>query len=211
MNHKLISNARENQDLFILSLFGKEHKGTYLEIGANHPVTDSNTYLLETSFGWKGLGIERHGEFVAEHDKIRTNKCIQTDATIANYDALLTQYCLGPHIDFLQVDIEPAKCTFKALQQIDFSKYSFSIITFEHDFYREGPEVRDQSREFIKSLGYTLCIEDVMHGDLIFEDWYINPSTIPNDNWKEFKGKNIKMNTSQLSKHTEALFNKLLK
>ena len=36
----------------------QEEKGIYLEIGAHHPVINSNTYRLEVECGWKGLSVE---------------------------------------------------------------------------------------------------------------------------------------------------------
>ena len=36
--------------------------------------------------------------------------------------------------------------------------------------------------------GYTLLIPDVRHGDLKFEDWYINEKHMPSNTWKRFIG-----------------------
>ena len=40
------------QDIFAMIVFGKEHKGTFVDIGCRHPVLHNNTYLLE-QYGWK--------------------------------------------------------------------------------------------------------------------------------------------------------------
>ena len=45
---------------------------------------------------------------------------------------------------------------------------------------------------------------------VIFEDWYVNEKYMPNDNWKEFLGSNIKMNNRDLDMKHAMLFNKLL-
>lgn len=46
------------QDLFVVALTQGKTNGTFLEIGAAHPVHSNNTYLLETEFGWSGTSID---------------------------------------------------------------------------------------------------------------------------------------------------------
>ena len=48
--------AQNGEDLFILDYF-KGKVGTYIDIGASHPVRLSNTYLLYQN-GWRGVNIE---------------------------------------------------------------------------------------------------------------------------------------------------------
>lgn len=54
------SYAREYQDWFVLAMTGMKQGGTYLEVGGATPIQDSNTYLLETAFGWRGRSLA-HG------------------------------------------------------------------------------------------------------------------------------------------------------
>ena len=49
--------SQANQDLFVLEMLDYKKNGSYLEIGANEPISISNTYLLENEFGWKRYGI----------------------------------------------------------------------------------------------------------------------------------------------------------
>jgi hypothetical protein len=108
------------------------------------------------------------------------------------------------------MDIDPATGTLAALKRIDFNKYSFSVITYEHDLYDAGPEPRAESREILASFGYTLALSDVRHGDLQFEDWYVNESFMMSDNWKMFRGENIPMDTANVSSSVEDLFSQIL-
>ena len=184
------SYSSQYQDLFVLSVLDNKKQGTYIEFGAQHPVKDNNTYLLETEFLWTGTSIEWDMNYCSLFNFVRKNKCLCVDATLVDTSKLFNN---TDHIDFLQLDLDPPKNTFKVLQNIDFSKISFSIITFEHDLYAGGHHERIESRKILKSHGYTMVIEDVKHGDVIFEDWYINEKYMPNDNWKKFIGENVSM------------------
>ena len=55
---KYNSQARENQDRFILSVLDSKRDGTYVEVGGYLPVDWSNTFLLELQFGWRGVSLE---------------------------------------------------------------------------------------------------------------------------------------------------------
>ncbi len=50
------SYAQSKEDLFIKDYFNNQ-KGFYIDVGVNHPIKLSNTYLLYKS-GWQGLTIE---------------------------------------------------------------------------------------------------------------------------------------------------------
>jgi hypothetical protein len=185
------SQSIESQDLFVLSVLANKRNGTYLEIGARWPVQASNSHILEKHFGWRGVGVEWDPGYASQHAGSRTNVCVCADATTLDYDKILTEQNLGTHIDYLQLDIEPPEKTFAALKQIDLNKYKFSVITFEHEFSKNktGVQVRDQSRELLKSFGYTLVIADACCEDEhSFEDWWVLEEAMPNDNWKDFVG-----------------------
>ena len=46
------------QDMWVLSMLDGKPKGTFVEIGAGHPVISNNTALLESRFEWTGIGFE---------------------------------------------------------------------------------------------------------------------------------------------------------
>jgi hypothetical protein len=206
---KYISNSREHQDLFILSVLDKKRKGSYVEIGASHFITGNNTYLLEKEFSWSGISVEFLQGYQQEFNRNRSNPCILADATIIDYTKLFEEYSLPSHIDFLQLDIDPPSNTLKVLQNIPFDKYTFSVITFEHDEYSGGKEERIISRGILENLGYTRVISDVMHGEVSFEDWYVKEEYMPNEVWKLFKGNNVKMNAADISSKIVEIFKQL--
>ena len=192
--------SKENQDLFVIcALNGKRH-GSYLELGAYLPVHHNNTFLLEYRFGWKGLSLEADEDY-ANIFNCRHNPCVHADATTVDYTALLKEHKLGPHIDYLSLDIDPADQSFKALKAIDLDTHSFSVITFEHEAYRpENEIIRTESRELLTSKGYTLVVSNVTHNTVgVFEDWYVNEEHMPCDNWKSFIGDNVIMNNPHCS------------
>ena len=205
---KYNSNSRENQDLFILSVLDKKKEGTYLEIGSATPIIDNNTYLLESEFNWTGVSSDFNYAFINDFN-VRSNPFILADATELDYDLLISNYYKSTHIDYLQLDIDPPSNTFKALNKINFDKFSFSVITYEHDLYAGGDYEREASRKILESYGYTRVISDVMHNNLIFEDWYINEKYMPTDMWKQFIGNNINLNTNALDEKYKNLFNLL--
>jgi hypothetical protein len=46
------------QDIFVLSCLDGGEEEFFLEIGCSHPTDLSNTYLLESKFGWNGISID---------------------------------------------------------------------------------------------------------------------------------------------------------
>jgi hypothetical protein len=205
---KYNSNSRENQDLFILSVLDKKKEGTYLEIGSATPIIDNNTYLLESEFNWTGVSIDFNYAFINDFN-VRLNPFILADATELDYDLLISNHYKSTHIDYLQLDIDPPSNTFKALNKINFDKFSFSVITYEHDLYAGGEYEREASRKVLESYGYTRVISDVMHNNLIFEDWYVNEKYMPTDIWKQFIDSNVNLNTNSLNEKYQNLFNLL--
>ena len=167
------------QDLFVLTMLKGKKNGTYLEIGAGSPFFGSNTVLLE-KFGWKGHGFDINPLAV---NPDRKNPCVLKDALTVDYDELLSNMEYGNIIDFLQVDLEPADITYKALEVIPWDKYKFRVVTFEHDYYNdETKTIRDKSREFLQSKGYELIVTNIAPDTLrVFEDWWVHPDLVDKD------------------------------
>ena len=46
------------QDVEVLKMYNNKTDGFFVEIGASDGIVFSNTYLLETQFGWKGICVE---------------------------------------------------------------------------------------------------------------------------------------------------------
>jgi FkbM family methyltransferase len=53
----------EGTDLILSSLLRQVEKGNYLDIGANHPINISNTYLFYQR-GWRGVAVDGHDKFL---------------------------------------------------------------------------------------------------------------------------------------------------
>lgn len=171
------------QDMFVLAALKGKTGGFYLEIGSADPVHVSNTYLLETVFGYQGISIEINEKEVEKFSKLRKNPVVCRDATLINFDSFLPAMNAPAVIDYLQIDCEPPATTYRILTQIPFEHYRFAVITFEHDYFVDASrKYRDLSRRFLKMQGYELLISNVSSDDSSpFEDWWIHPKLVSKD------------------------------
>jgi len=183
--------SQASQDLFVRAMLADKPSGAYLEVGSREPVTWSNTYALETQLGWTGRSFEIDGNYVRQFNAARKNKCIQGDATAFDYREMLSSEGWPKQIDYLSLDIEPAEQTMRCLKRLPLDEFRFSVITFEHDAYAYGNQVRFESRSLLASLGYTLVVADVKIGGAEFEDWWIDPRVVPSERWSACLGKSI--------------------
>ena len=178
------SYAQIMQDIFVLCALDGKENGTFLEIGTADPIDRNNTYLLETKFGWSGAGIELNKKFFERYKKERPNvKIYNEDATESDYSVILSEIAVEGIVDYLQLDIEPARNTYKCLERIPFDNYKFRVITFEHDHYVDiTREVREKSRNFLQSKGYVMVANDLSSdGESSFEDWWVHPELVDSD------------------------------
>ena len=67
-----LSKAQLAQDLFVLSELNFKRNGFFVEFGATNGIDLSNTFLLESEFGWKGILAEPAKIWHNEHKKNRT-------------------------------------------------------------------------------------------------------------------------------------------
>ena len=156
-----MSFSQIGQDLYVIELLKYKTNGIFVDIGCHMPKHISNTYLLETQYGWSGIGIdieestEPSGE---KWDSLRPNtKLIINDALSIDYLSLFQEYKIPNIIDYLSIDLEPPQLTLECLFKIPFDHYRFNVITFETDAYRGGGEQRKSiSREYLQNLGYVL-------------------------------------------------------
>lgn len=174
------------QDMFVLSMLDGKRDGVYVEIGGDHGVVISNTYLLETEFNWKGLSLEIDQSKVDSFNMIRQNKCVCADATTFDYRSYFELNNFPKQIDYLQLDIEPPRQTLAALKALPIDDYRFSVITYETDLYAEGPAAGNEARSILLSKGYQLVIQNVANCGCPFEDWYVDPNVINHDLIKLF-------------------------
>lgn len=164
------------QDLFVLTCLNGKTNGTYLEIGAGHPFYGNNTALL-SELGWKGVSLDFQSHLVDSWKQQRPNDiCLLEDAIKVDYIELCKNNNLSNYIDYLQLDIDPAMNTFKALNKIPLDILEFGVITYEHDFYMdENEEWRTKSRNLLLSKGYIMIASNISPDkNSPYEDWWIN-------------------------------------
>jgi len=81
------------QDLWVLEKTNRKRDGFFVEFGATNGVLLSNTWLLETSFGWSGICAEPNPKFFAELRKNRN--CIVSDACIGRKTGETVEFILA--------------------------------------------------------------------------------------------------------------------
>lgn len=79
---------------------------------------------------------------------------------------LLTKYNAPAHIDYLSIDTEGSE--YEILNSFDFSKYTFSVITCEHNYTFK----REKLWSLLTRQGYERVFEDLS----LFDDWYVRPA-----------------------------------
>ena len=179
--------SQSMQDMFVLSMLDGKRNGIYVEIGADQPRVISNTYLLEKDFDWSGISFELDADKVAFFNTIRENKCLCEDATLYNYKSLFEELNYPKQIDYLQLDIDPAEGTLRALKALPLDDYRFSVITYETDVYSSGADIQDEQIEILESHGYQLVAKNVKCEGNPYEDWWIDPAIVSEDIWKPYK------------------------
>ena len=179
--------SQSMQDIFVMSMLDGKRNGVYVEIGADQPRVISNTYLLEKDFDWSGISFELDADKVAFFNTIRENKCLCEDATLYNYKSLFEKLNYPKQIDYLQLDIDPAEGTLRALKALPLDDYRFSVITYETDVYSSGADIQDEQIEILESHGYQLVAKNVKCEGNPYEDWWIDPAIVSEDIWKPYK------------------------
>jgi len=186
--------SQSYQDMFVLSMLNGKRNGYFLEIGAYNPTFISNTFLLESGFDWKGISIDF--DPMVQGNFVNSRKCnfILQDALTINYKELLSKHNAPKQIDYLQIDIEPLTQTYECLLKIPFDEYRFSVITYETDYYDTATpqdvkeKVREDSRNYLQSLGYELVVGDVESNiGFPYEDWYVDPKIVNLETYKILK------------------------
>ena len=171
------SQSQSFQDAFVLNLLNFKKNGYFIEIGSNHPVIYSNTFLLEYKYQWSGLAFELSKSLVKKYREERKALVYRCDATRFNYLDTFSKVNAPKQIDYLQIDIEPAWQSYQALTILPHNLYRFSVITFEHDCYAslEGVSVKQSAYDFLSNLGYFRVVDNMRSKGCAYEDWYCDP------------------------------------
>jgi hypothetical protein len=176
------------QDLFVSKVLNNKRRGTFLEIGSNHPITTNNTYLLEKEYDWKGIMVEYDRSFEPLYKVHRPNSIyIINDARAVDYRGVLDSNNFPVNMDYLSLDLDvnnrSTLDTFLLLNSTVFDKYKFATITLEHDIYTGNYfDTQYTTRDILKNRGYVLVYPDVslywLGGYKPFEDWYVHPDLV---------------------------------
>lgn len=202
------------QDHWVMEyVFGYRRDGYFVDVGAHDGKSFSNTFVLETNFGWKGICVE---PMENEFEKLVKNRPASVHVPVCAYDRdfQIVNFALQPitsnssdrmlsgisedlrseianrpdwkvipkptmtlssifklynaptHMDYLSIDTEGSEL--KVLKGIDWSVYSFAIITVEHAFQEPS---RSEIQQLLLSKGYRYI------GELRFDDVYSHSST----------------------------------
>jgi hypothetical protein len=169
--------SQVKQDLFVLEKTNFKKNGTFVDIAAGHPMDINNTFLLENEYEWNGISVEIDSRWNQLWNK-RKCKYLNCDAFSLDYDKLFNELAETNKIkdntfDYLSLDLEPTELTDKLLHILPLNKFKFKVITYEHDAYRYGFFYKNRAMDYLKSLGYSLCKENIINiGNDPFEDWY---------------------------------------
>lgn len=177
------------QDLFVLTMLNGKKNGTYLDIGANDAIKESNTYLLEKNYNWKGVSIDII-DYSESFKKYRSNPFVLADALKIDYKSLLNRIGFERQIDYLSLDIDPSIQTLRCLQKLPLNDFRFSVITFETDYYNKSngwdiaEKVKFESRKIFQSYGYEMIVGNIGQ----YEDWYVDPTVVDKKIIEQMKG-----------------------
>ncbi|NML38529.1 FkbM family methyltransferase [Chitinophaga sp. G-6-1-13] len=70
IRYGVMAYSSEGEDLILRRIFGKKHKGVYVDVGAHHPFRFSNTYLFYRK-NWRGINIDPQPGMQALFNKYR--------------------------------------------------------------------------------------------------------------------------------------------
>jgi len=178
-----------------MSMLKNKKNGFYVEVGGYDAKLLSNTYVLETEYGWKGFALEINKGRSERYNQKRSNICINADAIKFDYEETFENLKFPKQIDYLQIDIEPAPNTLQCLYKMPMN-YRYSVITFEHDLYAhpQGELVQQKAREYLHNNGYELIVGNVYapkKSPSPFEDWFVDPNIVSKSTYESFVSENI--------------------
>ncbi len=170
------------QDWFVDTVLRGKRGGYFLDIGCgistlspyeHHISTMSNTYGLEKHRNWNGVGVDYNLDYFRMASRVRQT-IVCADLLKTNINSILKEKEAPLHIDYLSFDVDSAQR--KVFDDLDFDKYSFSVITYEHNHSPSADACeRDYSRSRFTSMGYKLLFGDVGLDDKQYiEDWWVS-------------------------------------
>ena len=89
-----VSKSEQFQDLFVLSELGFKRGGFFCEFGGLDGITGSNTYLLESLFGWNGIIAEPNPEQYT--NLVRNRNCNISNMAVLGTSGLEVEFLISP-------------------------------------------------------------------------------------------------------------------
>lgn len=126
---------------------------------------DSNSTLVFNQVATPELSTINNFSNSDVHSDARKYGKSYSVKTISLNDLLL-KYNAPQHIDYLSIDTEGSE--YEILRNFDFSKYTFQVITCEHNH----TPMREKLYELLIKHGYQRVFEDISR----FDDWYVKPT-----------------------------------
>jgi FkbM family methyltransferase len=74
--HNCNSHSYQGQDLFVIEALGWLRDGFFVDSGASDGIHGSNTLLLESCFGWRGICVEPNDALFAKLTRSRRGICV---------------------------------------------------------------------------------------------------------------------------------------
>jgi FkbM family methyltransferase len=152
--------AQLGQDDWVINKLHGKRDGVFVDIGAHDGIELSNSYLLESVYGWRGVCVEPHP---VSYEALRLNRncmtlnkaawsigdtttrfnCSHKDSMLSGVAVLgetvvetvsLNQLCdmVGPSIDYISIDTEGSEI--EILKSFDASRYSVACWSVEHNY-----------------------------------------------------------------------------
>jgi hypothetical protein len=172
------SHSQAGQDRFVWELLGPG-PGTFLDIGANHPVEISNTYELERH-GWTGALVENDARCVELLKAQRKARLLACDATQVHWESFISKGA-----DYLSLDVDEP--TLEVTRRFPWDKIRFKVLTVEHDEYRFNEFRTIEMLGILHRAGYDVLCTAVCDQGLPFEIWAVDPLTVDMTKAEKFR------------------------
>ena len=181
----LKSYSSQKQDLYAYYLLPSP--STFLDLGCWEPLHCNNTYLLESEYSWSGLLFDVNQGAINKCNKTRTSKAFCVNTQTKEFIETLEKKLEFKTFGYISLDVDDA--SLPTLTNLLESGYSFSCMTFEHDYYRLGDKLKTPSINILESYGYVRLFDNVITipthceqemkkypNGQIFEDWWVHPT-----------------------------------
>lgn len=187
----------ERQDEFVYYALARflDKPGFFLDVACSHPFDGSNTYVLEKYFNWTGIGFDVCPQ--PEWNNYRKSKFVNMDVLTEEFTSFLKYEIKDQVIDYISLDVDNAGANYAlpTLKRILDANVTFKVMTLEHENFKTGTSVTNESRDLLYSLGYDILFKDVSFNDgRTWEDWWVNPYLLPNKNILSLTNSNLNYN-----------------